>query len=153
MSARGGIIGKQVLTCQVRFWIALHLPTSFRRVDGIVAQHTDLTRCKARQQPRTDEPQLLHLVGQVRETRVQKVNPARPMRRRAVIRTGQRCLMKVPSCNSATACRSCSWVFITIGPYQATGSSIGLPDTNRNRIPPSPACTSISSPRSKSTSE
>ena len=29
--------------------------------------------------------------------------------------------------SSAIAWRSCSCVFITIGPYQATGSSIGLP--------------------------
>jgi hypothetical protein len=65
----------------------------------------------------------------------------------------QRCLMKVPSCRSAIACLSCSCVFITIGPYQATGSSIGWPDTRRNRIPSGPACTVISSPRSNSTSE
>src|SRR6266496_4036982 len=65
----------------------------------------------------------------------------------------QRCLMKAPACNSAIAWRSCSCVFITIGPYHATGSSIGLPETNRNRMPSSPACTTISSPRSKSTSE
>src|ERR1035437_7756418 len=63
------------------------------------------------------------------------------------------CRMNVPSCNSATAWRSCSCVFMTIGPYQATGSSIGLPDTSRNRIPSGPACTVISSPRSNSTSE
>ena len=42
---------------------------------------------------------------------------------------------------------------MTIGPYQATGSSIGLPDTSRKRMPSSPACTMISSPRSNSTSE
>ena len=65
----------------------------------------------------------------------------------------QRCLMKSPVCSSAIAWRSCSCVFITIGPYHATGSSIGLPDTSRNRIPSSAACTTISSPRSKSTSE
>src|SRR5271166_2744836 len=39
----------------------------------------------------------------------------------------QRCLMKVPSRSSATAASSSACVFITIGPYQATGSSIGLP--------------------------
>lgn len=49
------------------------------------------------------------------------------------------CLMNVPLCSSVTACRNCSWVFMTIGPYHATGSSIGLPDTNRKRIPCSPA--------------
>src|SRR5271155_2199938 len=47
------------------------------------------------------------------------------------------------------ACCSWSCVFITIGPSQATGSSSGLPDTNRNRMPSSPACTLTSSPRSK----
>ena len=46
-----------------------------------------------------------------------------------------------------------SCVFITIGPYQATGSWSGFPETSRNRIPSSPACTVTSSPRSKSTSE
>src|SRR5213079_2736651 len=60
---------------------------------------------------------------------------------------------KVPSCNSSNAARSCSCVFITIGPYQATGSSSGFPDTRRNRIPSSPACTVTSSPRANSTSE
>ena len=49
--------------------------------------------------------------------------------------------------------RSSSSVFITIGPYHATGSSSGLPDTSRNRMPLSPACTVTSSPRSKSTSD
>ncbi len=33
----------------------------------------------------------------------------------------QRCLMKAPVCSSAIAWRSCSCVFITIGPYHATG--------------------------------
>ena len=42
---------------------------------------------------------------------------------------------------------------MTMGPYHATGSSSGLPDTKRKRIPSSPACTVTSSPRSKSTSE
>lgn len=65
----------------------------------------------------------------------------------------QRCRMNVPPCRSAIACLSCSCVFITIGPYQATGSSIGLPDTSRKRMPSVPACTVISSPRSNSTSE
>src|SRR6516164_2167725 len=44
------------------------------------------------------------------------------------------------------ACRRCSCVFITIGPYHATGSSSGRPETRRNRIPSSPACTMTSSP-------
>ncbi len=50
----------------------------------------------------------------------------------------QRCLMKSPFCSSDIAWRSCSCVFITMGPYHATGSSIGLPETNKNRIPSSP---------------
>src|SRR5207249_4864258 len=41
--------------------------------------------------------------------------------------------MKAPVCSSAIAWRSCSCVFITIGPYHATGSSIGLPDTSTKR--------------------
>ena len=49
--------------------------------------------------------------------------------------------------------RSSSAVFITIGPYHATGSSIGLPDTSRKRMPSSPACTTTSSPRSNRTSD
>ena len=36
------------------------------------------------------------------------------------------CLMKVPLLSSATACCSSALVFITIGPYQATGSSMRL---------------------------
>jgi len=51
----------------------------------------------------------------------------------------QRCLMKLPACSSDIACRSSSCVFITMGPYQATGSSIGLPETSKNRMPSSPA--------------
>src|SRR5213595_2747158 len=47
--------------------------------------------------------------------------------------------MKVPSWSSAYARRSSSCVFMTMGPYHATGSSIGFPDTSRNRIPASPA--------------
>src|SRR5215475_8085871 len=61
-------------------------------------------------------------------------------------------LRNVPRSRSSNACRSSSCVFITIGPYQATGSSIGFPETRRNRIPSSPAWIVISSPRSKSTS-
>ena len=44
----------------------------------------------------------------------------------------------VPSLSWAKACRSSSWVFMTIGPYQATGSLRGWPETSRNRIPSSP---------------
>src|SRR5438874_6076712 len=62
-------------------------------------------------------------------------------------------LKNVPSFNSRNASRNCSWVFITIGPYHATGSSSGFPDTSRKRMPSSPACTINSSPRSNSTSE
>jgi hypothetical protein len=46
---------------------------------------------------------------------------------------------KVPSWSSVNACCSCSCVFITIGPYHATGSSSGFPETSRKRIPSSPA--------------
>src|SRR5580704_3625587 len=42
---------------------------------------------------------------------------------------------------------------MTIGPYHATGSSSGFPETNRNRIPSSPACTVTSSPRPNSKSD
>ena len=59
----------------------------------------------------------------------------------------------VPRSSSSNASCSSSCVFITIGPYQATGSSSGFPETSRNRIPSSPACTTTSSPRSKSTSD
>ena len=52
---------------------------------------------------------------------------------------GQPRLMNVPSRNCATACCSSACVFITIGPYQATGSPIGLPETSRNLMPSSPA--------------
>ncbi len=48
-------------------------------------------------------------------------------------------LMKFPVCRSRTACCSSACVFITIGPYQATGSFSGLPETSRKRMPSSPA--------------
>src|SRR2546421_1121793 len=44
-------------------------------------------------------------------------------------------------------------VFITIGPYQATGSWRGLPETSRKRTPSSPACTATSFPLSKRMSD
>jgi len=62
-------------------------------------------------------------------------------------------LMKVPSRSSFIACCSCWRVFMTIGPYHATGSSSGAPETSRKRIPWSPARTTTSLPRSNSTSE
>jgi len=64
----------------------------------------------------------------------------------------RRVLRKVPSESSSNALRSSSCVFITIGPYHATGSSSGFPETRRKRTPRSPACTVTSSPRSKTTS-
>ena len=67
--------------------------------------------------------------------------------------TAQPLLMKVPSRSSRAACCSSACVFITIGPYQATGSRSGFPETSRNRIPSSPAWTVTSSPLSKRTSE
>ena len=45
----------------------------------------------------------------------------------------------VPSRSSSNAFCSCSCVFITIGPYHATGSLSGSPDTSRKRMPSSPA--------------
>ena len=62
-------------------------------------------------------------------------------------------LMNVPARSSLIACRSSACVFITIGPYHATGSSSGLPETSRKRMPSSPAWTTISSPRSNRTSD
>src|SRR5258707_15850748 len=59
----------------------------------------------------------------------------------------------VPRSSSSNACRNSACEFITIGPYHATGSSSGFPETSRKRNPSSPACTITSSPRSKSTSE
>jgi hypothetical protein len=44
-------------------------------------------------------------------------------------------------------------VFITMGRYRPTGSSSGLPETSRKRMPSSPACTATSWPLSKSTSD
>jgi hypothetical protein len=43
------------------------------------------------------------------------------------------CLMNVPFSYSWKAMRSSSWVFMTIGPYHATGSPMGCPDTRRKR--------------------
>lgn len=48
---------------------------------------------------------------------------------------GRPYLINLPARNSATAWRNSSCVFMTIGPYQATGSSIGLPETSRKRMP------------------
>src|SRR6266478_2711816 len=59
----------------------------------------------------------------------------------------------VPFSSSVKAWRSCSCVFMTMGPYQATGSSRGLPETRRKRLPSSEACRMTSSPRSKRTRE
>lgn len=42
------------------------------------------------------------------------------------------CLMNVPLLYSSKAMRNSSFVFITIGPYQAIGSPIGFPDISRN---------------------
>ena len=47
--------------------------------------------------------------------------------------------MNAPVRKSAIACRISACVFITIGPCQATGSRIGLPETSRKRMPSSPA--------------
>jgi len=42
--------------------------------------------------------------------------------------------MNVPLRSSVMVCRNSSSVFMTIGPYHATGSLIGLPDTERKRL-------------------
>ena len=57
--------------------------------------------------------------------------------KRSHLDNGNVLLMKVPSRSSRAACRSSACVFITIGPYQATGSRSGFPETSRNRIPSS----------------
>ncbi len=54
--------------------------------------------------------------------------------------------MKVPLRRSFIACCNSAWVFMTIGPCQATGSSIGAPEISRKRMPCGPACTVTSSP-------
>ena len=61
--------------------------------------------------------------------------------------------MKVPFCKSDSACRISSRVFMTIGPYHATGSPSGFPRPAGTGCPRSPACTVTSSPRSNRTSE
>jgi len=48
-------------------------------------------------------------------------------------------LMNVPLFRSFMAWRSSAWVFITMGPCQATGSAIGAPEISRNRTPSGPA--------------
>jgi hypothetical protein len=44
-------------------------------------------------------------------------------------------MMNVPSLNSASARCSSAWVFIPIGPYRATGSSISLGHSLRRFAP------------------
>jgi hypothetical protein len=41
--------------------------------------------------------------------------------------------MKVPFRYSSKAILNSSWVFMTTGPYQATGSSMGLPANSKRR--------------------
>ena len=47
--------------------------------------------------------------------------------------TAQPLLMKVQPRSPRAACCSSACVFITIGPYQATGSRSGFPETSRNQ--------------------
>jgi len=47
------------------------------------------------------------------------------------------CLMKVPFWYSSKAILNSCWVFMTMGPYQAMGSPMGLPVNSRNRTGPS----------------
>ena len=63
-------------------------------------------------------------------------------------RFGFLCLMKVPLRYSSKAILNSSCVFITMGPYQATGSPMGLPETSRNRSGSSLALMSMTSPSS-----
>ena len=59
------------------------------------------------------------------------------------------CLMKVPLLYSSKATFSSAWVFITMGPRQATGSPMGFPEISRNRTGSSPALTATWSPSEK----
>ena len=45
----------------------------------------------------------------------------------------RRCLMNVPFLYSRKAVRNSSWVFMTMGPCQATGSPRGRPEMRRKR--------------------
>jgi len=47
--------------------------------------------------------------------------------------------------------RISAWLFITMGPCQATGSCNGAPEISRKRMPSGPACTVTSSPLPKRT--
>lgn len=58
-------------------------------------------------------------------------------------------LMNAPLRYYSKAIWSSSCVFITVGPYHATGSLIGLPEMSRKRTASFPAETSIRSPSSK----
>jgi drug/metabolite transporter (DMT)-like permease len=61
--------------------------------------------------------------------------------------------MKVPLRRSRIAWRNSSWVFITMGPCQATGSCSGAPAISRNRTPSGPGRDTVtSSPVPKFTS-
>ncbi len=57
-------------------------------------------------------------------------------------------LINVPFWYSSKAILSSSCVFMTIGPYQATGSPIGFPETRRKRTLSFSAVTTTSSPSS-----
>ena len=57
---------------------------------------------------------------------------SRDSRMPAHSRKGFLCLIKVPLRYSSKATFSSSWLFITMGPYQAIGSPMGLPETSRN---------------------
>ena len=68
-------------------------------------------------------------------------SPGRRARRWCTPTASRRCcsdhrvLMNVPSRSSDIASCSSALVLITIGPYHATGSSIGFPETSRNLMP------------------
>src|ERR1051326_6351183 len=52
---------------------------------------------------------------------------------------GARYLINVPACSSSKACCSSALVFMTIGPYQATGSRVGFSGGRQKEVAPPPA--------------
>ena len=59
--------------------------------------------------------------------------PARKTREWPIAQPSRACLAKVPFSKSSKAVFSSSRVFITMGPYQATGSRSGWPETRMKR--------------------
>ena len=65
------------------------------------------------------------------------------------VRYPRPCLMNVPLLNSSNAVRSSACEFITIGPYHATGSRSGLPETRMKRTGRASVVTVTVSPPSR----